>query len=82
MGLCHSHNASCKCVLVGNVADDVEAMAMRKTSKCEVDKDNKYFFMQLLQQEMLPKKVNRNIMYFFERKEREELFKEMEHFLG
>ena len=37
---------------------------MRKTSKCEVDRDEKCFFMQLLQRTMIPKEVNRKTMDF------------------
>ena len=48
MGLCHSHNVLCKCVFVGDVADGVKEVAMRKSSKCEVDKDERGLFMQLL----------------------------------
>ena len=55
MGLCHPHNVSCECVLVGNATNDLKNVVMMKTSKCEVDNDKKYLFMQLLQQAMLPK---------------------------
>ena len=76
MGLCHSHNVLCECVFAG----DVKEVAMRKISKYEVDRDEKGLFMQLLQREMMPNEVNRKIVDFIEMKEREELFKYMEHF--
>ena len=41
MGLFHSHNVLCKRVFPGDVVDDVKEVAMRKTSKCEVDRDKK-----------------------------------------
>lgn len=69
MGLHHSHNSSCEYVLAGTATDGAKDVVMRKKSKCEVDSDKKYLFMQLLHQEMLPKEVNRNIVDFLEMKD-------------
>ena len=49
MGFCHFDDVLCDSVFVGDVADGVKEVAMRKTSKCKVDRDEKGVFVQLLQ---------------------------------
>ena len=64
-------------MFVGNAENGVTDVM---TSKCEVDKDKKGLFVQLLQWAMIPEEANRKTMNFIETKEKVDLFKEQNIF--